>query len=309
MHELDVAILKTVIYGDIFNFPMTAEEIHHFLIHNRTVGLTEITQHLQTSHFLANTLCFDGTYYSLASRQDIFELRHSREAMVLPLLKRVKTYGRLLAYFPFVEFVGVTGALSMRNPSTETDDLDYLIITRPGRVWLARACIILLVRVMRLRHVEICPNYVLASDKLSQSRQDMYIAHEIVQLLPLSNVSLYQQLREENQWTQDYLANSNMPFYQFVDAPLNRVGLFIKHGLEAVMSTRLGNWLEQWEYKRKATRFQQQATAPTSSAEIDEGRVKGHFQDYGHYVLERYHEQLKLFEIDIHKPQLQSGGD
>jgi len=309
MHRLDIAILKTIIYGDIFHFPMTTEEIHHFLICDRATTLSDIVNRLQTSTDLAENLCHDGTYYALATRQELFDLRHSREAMMARLLSKVKRYGRLLAYFPFVELVGVTGALSMRNPSSDTDDLDYLVVTRPKRVWLARAFIILLVRLMRLRDIEICPNYVLASDQLKQSRQDLYIAHEIAQMLPLSNETLYQHFREQNLWSHDHLPNATQPFYTLMNSPLNRVGFVIKRGVELLFSTPLGDWLEQWEYRRKVKRFQTQANTPTASAEIDEGHVKGHFEDYGHYVLDCYRQQLEAYHLDIDPYELKSVGD
>jgi len=215
----------------------------------------------------------------------------------------------LLSYFPFVEFVGITGALSMRNPSAQVEDLDYIVVTRPGRVWLSRAIIILLVRLMRLRNIEICPNYVLASDQLVQTRQDLYIAHEIAQVLPLSNQNLYQQLRDQNRWVFEHLPNASSPFYQLWDNKDNRLGLILKRGVEGILSTPLGNWLEQWEYRRKARRFEQQAQAPTASAEIDRGHVKGHFNDYGHRVLAQY--QAKLEEIGIADTSysMQSAGD
>jgi len=309
MQTLDSAILKTIIYGDIFHFPMTTEEIHHFLICDQSVALSEIEQRLQSSSDLADLLCCDGTYYALMKRQELFALRKAREEMMLKLLTQVKRYGRLLAYFPFVELVGVTGALSMRNPSSDTDDLDYLVITRPKRVWLARAFIILLVRIMRLRNIEICPNYVLASDQLAQSRQDLYIAHEVAQMLPLSNMELYKQFREQNMWSQDHLPNATQPFYTLVESPLSKFGMALKRGLEMLFSTPLGDWLEQWEYRRKVRRFRIQADTPTASAEIDEGHVKGHFEDYGHYVLDCYREQLETYQLDIAPYELKSAGD
>ncbi len=309
MHNLDSAILKTLIYGDIFHFPMTVQEIHHFLIYNEIVDFDDIQQQLNTSKWLQSQTTTDGIYYALSMRSELFKLRHEREKMMETLSPQMRFYGRVLSYFPFVELVGITGALSMRNPSTATDDLDYLIITRPGRVWLSRAMIIVLVRIIRLRGIEICPNYFLASDQLVQARQDLYIAHEIAQLLPLSNLTLYRKLRDLNRWTETVLPNADQPFYDLLDAKQNIVGLVFKRGLELILSLPIGDWLEQWEYRRKAQRFQQQAQEPTASAEIDEGHVKGHFEDYGHYVLDRYNEQLGHFDIEQDKLELQSAGD
>jgi len=309
MHRLDIAILKTIIYGDIFNFPMTAQEIHHFLIHDEPVNFDTLQQQLQSSEFLSQQLCHDDTYYALKQRYDLLELRTQRDQMMQSLFPRMIYYGRLLSYFPFVELVGITGALAMRNPSSANDDLDYMIVTRSGRVWLARAVIILLVRMMRFRNIEICPNYVVASDQLVQSRQDLYIAHEIAQMLPLSNRELYQQFRKQNQWSVQQLPNATHPLYPLDNQQTSKFGLMIKRGLEFVLSSPLGNWLEQWEFRRKAKRFEKQAQNPTASAQIDEGHVKGHFNDYGHHVLAQYQAKLEALDIDTYTYPLQSVGD
>ena len=162
MHILDIAILKTIIYGDIFHFPMTAQEIHHFLIHNEPVTFDDIHHRLQSSPELQSCLCHDEKYYALKQRAELLSLRAEREKLTDNLSKQVTRYGHILTYFPFVEFVGITGALAMNNPSSPTDDLDYIVITRPGRVWLARAFIILFVRLMRLRNIEVCPKLCLS---------------------------------------------------------------------------------------------------------------------------------------------------
>jgi hypothetical protein len=310
MHKLDIAILKTIIYGDVFHFSMTAQEIHHFLIHNMPVAYDTIINRLESSTDLEKHLCHNDQYYALRQRDNLLSLRIEREQMMTALSKQMTDYGRILSYFPFVELVGITGALAMRNPTSAVEDLDYLIITRPGRVWLARAFIILLVRLMRYRNIEICPNYVLASDQLIQSRQDLYIAHELSQLLPVTNNLLYQRFRDQNQWTAQHLPNAISPLYQLSDNKNSRLGLLLKRGIEVILSTRLGNWLEQWEYRRKAQRFEQQAQAPTAAAQIDTGHVKGHFNDYGHRVLAQYHAKLEEFGItDTYSYPMQSAGD
>lgn len=310
MHKLDIAILKTIIYGDVFHFPMTTQEIHHFLIYDKPVAYNTIVKQLESSTELEKYLCHNDSYYALRERDILFTLRTEREQMMDSLSKQMTYYGRILSYFPFVEFVGITGALAMRNPASALEDLDYIIITHPGRVWLARAIIILLVRLMRHRNIEICPNYVLASDQLIQSRQDLYIAHEIAQILPVSNYDLLQHLRDQNQWATQYLPNALYPFHQHTKRGISQLGMMLKRGVEAVLSTPLGNGLEKWEYRRKAQRFEQQAQAPTASAQIDAGHVKGHFNDYGHHVLVQYHAKLEELGItDTYIYTMQSAGD
>lgn len=308
MQRLDLAILHTLIYGDIFKFPMTDEEIHHFLIFDQPTPLKIVQSRLASSPELLPFIISDGTYYALASHPEYLDLRHEREDMMQSLSPRMVRYGRLLAYLPFVELIGITGALSMRNPSSANDDLDYIVITRPGRVWLARATIIILVRLMRLWNIEICPNYVLASDQLIQKRKDLYIAHEVAQMIPLSNEALYQEMREKNRWTNDYLPNARRPLNHIEVAPFNRAGKLLKSIAETVLSSPIGNWLERWEYRRKSRRFEEQAQSPNASAQIDTSHVKGHFNDYGTYVLAQYQERIQEFEL-AEEDSLEAVGD
>lgn len=309
MYDLDFAILKTIIYADIFSFPMTPEEIHHFLIYNEPVNFNVIQDKLQSSALLNDKLCTNNIYYALEHREELLSLRTQREAMMLSLSPRMIFFGRVLSYFPFVEMVGITGALAMRNPSSDNDDLDYLIVTRPGRVWLARASIIFLVRLMRLRNIELCPNYVLASDQLVQSRQDLYIAHEIGQILPLSNINLYKKFRDQNPWTFEHLPNANHPLYPLHNHKSSKLGMVFKRGLEIILSSPIGDWLENWEFQRKSLRFEKEAQSPTASAQIDEGHVKGHFNDYGHRVLAAYQAQVDTITTENIDYPLQSVGD
>lgn len=308
MEQLDLAIIRTIIYGDVFSFPMTAKEIHHFLISDGAVSFQDVEYRLKTSTYLQSYLVEDGGYHALIERDHLIELRIEREQFTQVLMNKAIRYGRLLNHFPFIEMVAITGALSMHNPSSANDDLDYILITKPGRVWLARAFAILLVYVLRLFKVEICPNYVLASDQLEQSRQDIYIAHEVVQMLPICNMEIYVSMRAKNPWTDNFLPNADAPIHKINIKPLNQVGTIVKRSLEAILSTQIGNWLEAWEYKRKSQRFQQQAQEPSASAQIDQGQVKGHFNDYGYGVLAKYQSKLEEFNL-LEYNALETAGD
>ena len=233
-----------------------------------------------------------------AGRRTLIQQRIAREKASQTLWPMALHYGTWLARLPFVRLVAVTGALAMHNASDEYDDLDYMLITAEGRVWLARAFSILLVRLVRLRGVVICPNYVLSESALEQSKKDLFIAHEITQMVPIYGHSLYWIFREANDWVADHLPNASEIFH---DEPEHIPGKFaqtIKQILEAILGGKLGDKLERWEYQRKLRRFASDMETPHSAAQLDENRVKGHFKDYGHPVLRQYHERLREYELE-----------
>jgi hypothetical protein len=194
--------------------------------------------------------------------------------------------------------VGLTGALAVRNAANGDDDLDYLIVTASNRVWLARACTIVMVRLVKRRGIVICPNYVLAEDALAQDREDLFVAHEVAQMIPIYGDSLYWRFREENHWVQTYLPNAHAPFHTESIGDVHGISKMIKHMFEFLLCGKIGDLLEQWEYQRKAARFSHALQLPGSAAQIDRRRVKGHFNDYGHPALQRYQERLRAYGLD-----------
>lgn len=307
MTAIDHAILHTILYADIFDFPLTSAEIHHFLIHDEPASLEQIETALKTSAYLRQYTRYDRGYYCRAVRKGLVENRQAREQASAHLWPLAVRYGVWLARIPFVRMVAVTGALAVHNAASEKDDLDYMLVTSPNRVWLARAFSIVLVRLAKLRGVILCPNYVLSENALAQQKRDLFIAHEICQMRPLYGHELYWRFRAINQWSCEHLPNAEALLDPTPEYALSPLWKLVKNGLETLLGGRLGDRLERWEYRRKLRRFAGEMKHPHSAAQIDEQHVKGHFNDYGHPVLRKYHQ--RLHEYGFIKAQASVSGD
>ncbi len=296
-HRLEEAVLRTVLYADVFSFALTPAEIHHFLIHDRPTDAAAIEEILISSARLRALLHYESGYVTAQGRLELIARRLERERAAQVLWPLAQQYGVWLARLPFVRMVALTGALAVRNPSGQRDDLDYLLIVLPRRVWLARAFSILLVRLARRRGIEICPNYVLAANMLTQQRQDIFVAHEVAQMVPLYGHDLYWRLRAENAWVSAHLPNASGVFYMEPERPTGRVWRTLKRLLEWMLSGRLGDWLEGWERRRKLRRFMPDIQRASSAAQLDEHQIKGHFNDHGRRVLQQYDERLRRHKL------------
>lgn len=287
------AILRTIVYADIFHYPLTLQELHTFLIHHEAVSYAEVERTLHTSARLHALLCQHDGLIALSTHQDIIALRQSRQQVAQRLRQKAERYGRWLAHIPFVRMVALTGALAMNNPAHERDDFDYLLVVTSGRVWLARAFAVLMVRVVRLLGTELCPNYVLAMDKLPQTRRDLYIAHEVAQMIPLYGSDVYHAMLARNaEWVGAFL-----PHITAHSTPPEPARLRLKSLLERALTGKLGNALEAWEYRRKAQKFLPKAQTAPIGAKIDAHTVKGHFNDHGQRVLDVYTQRLDALGI------------
>lgn len=298
MSPLDAAILRTIIYADVFNFPLNVVEIHHFLIHDEPIQIEQIEYTLSTSAWLDERIEKLQDCWLLRGRTELIDLRIKREQASQQLWPKALRWGERLARLPFIRMVALTGALAMHNAADGDDDLDYLLVTKPGRVWLARAFAILMVRIGRLRGVEICPNYIISDDRLMQNRCDLFTAHEVTQMVPLYGLAMYRCFCKVNAWTSTHLPNAHTVFHATPEARLGRIWSYCKRGLEWLLSGWIGDKLENWEYHRKSRRFIPQSQREDSAAEIDNKTVKGHFNDYGHPALRRYQELLQQYGIE-----------
>src|SRR4051794_5891166 len=127
------AILQTLHYADLFDFPMTLDEITRYLIGRRAAPET-VGRELACNPALQAAVGLAQGYYYLAGRAGLIAVRRERDAVSAALWRRTRRYVRVLQWFPFVRMVAITGALAMDNVG-EWIDIDLLIAAAPGRVW------------------------------------------------------------------------------------------------------------------------------------------------------------------------------
>jgi hypothetical protein len=246
----------------------------------------------------ARRLSRQGELVCLAGREKLFEIRRRRQSSAKKRWTAARAYGRILAGLPFVRMVAITGSLAMDNLDAG-GDIDYLVVTAVGRVWLCRAMAILVVRWAAQRGERLCPNYFLSQDNLESKPYNLYNAHELAHMVPLNNLDLYAHMRASNSWTSWYLPNANdAPKHTLPERsrrwvhPAQRLG-------EACLSGQLGDGLESWEMKRKIARLSQQAADP---AEIDfcAERCKGHFEGHAGRAMAEFARRVELLGISTH---------
>jgi hypothetical protein len=286
----DVAILHTLLYADIFDYPLTPAEIHHFLIDAAT-SREAVDHALENSTWLRARVAIHGGYVTLPGRQALATLRDERRRSSERLWAAARRWGAVLGCLPFVRMVAVTGALAVDN-APPGDDIDFLIVTAPGRVWLARGLAVMAVRAARMFGAGLCPNYVLAETALEQQRRDLFIAHDLAQMVPLVGCRVYGQMRAANAWASQYLPQATAPLRDEPEQALPGWGRSLQRWGEALLGGGLGDGLERWEQTRKLRKFAPAAGQAGSAAELDANHVKGHFDDNGHPILRKFRERV-----------------
>lgn len=285
------AILRAVVYADLFDYPLTDEEVHRYLPGHR-IALAAVQEEMASNRQLSERLSCSPPYWFLAGRNHLVELRKEREAYARDLWPLAWRHARSMAAMPFVRLVALTGSLTMNNVISARDDVDFLIVAQRGRVWLARGLVILIVRLAQRAGIELCPNYVLAEHTLELGEPSFFTAHELAQIVPLFGGSTYQKLLDHNHWMTDFLPNAapRPEVAREISPPARRR----QQGLEWLLAGRLGDALEQWERQRKIPRLRLIAEQRGSAnAVYTPDLCKGHVNDHASDVRQRYAAHLE----------------
>ena len=288
------AIVATVAYADIFDYPLTVEEIFRYLI---GVKYTRTQLQLALDELTPSHLTLHENYYTLPARQQIVATRKKREKHAQDLWPQAMKYGCYLAQLPFVKMVAVTGSLAVNNPVPNAD-IDYFIVTTNQRLWLCRALTIVLVKIAQRRGIILCPNYFVAENALALQNHSLYSAREMAQMVPIFGFSVYKTLIAKNSWLANYLPNATayqpqelLAITRTEQPPSTGV---LKTVSEKLLQTRVGTWLEQWEQRRKIAKFSAEST--TSETAFNANWCKGHFDAHGAQILNQF--KGKIAHID-----------
>lgn len=249
--NLEEAVVATVAYSDVFDMPIDQIDLRRFLI-----GLTATPDELARSvdSLVANgRLDREGDLLHLPGRAEVLAVHADRVARAAEMWPKAVRWGARIGRLPFVVAVAVTGGLAVDSVAPH-DDADYFIITKPGRLWLTRLLVLVLVRLAERDDIELCPNYIVSESALTMEERTIYVARELAQMVPVVGADHCRELRTLNKWMFEQLPNAT------VDGDLSRVvdigrpGL-LKRVVERVLALPIFDAVERWEMDRKTAKL------------------------------------------------------
>jgi hypothetical protein len=248
---LQRAILLSVAYADIFDYPLTAGEIHRYC--GLKVPFNDVYAEIQGFRFLSQV----GNYYSLPGREALIDVRIRRKENSARLWPNALHYGQAISRVPFVRMVAVTGSLAVNNTENHAD-IDYFIVTEPDFLWSCRAMVLTVGKFAGLRGFNLCPNYIVSTRALKFQDQNLYVAHELAQMVPLSGFDVYAEIRHQNSWVTDLLPNVDGPPPAPVPVNSKESNTWLRHIIESTLRIPPGKWFERWEMDRKVGKLSHQ---------------------------------------------------
>lgn len=211
---MEKAILKTLVYSDIFSYPLKGYEVYKWLLHKQTT-LLKVEKALN-SLIKKGKVEFYKDYYFLKGKRELVAIRARRAKYSKAFFNKAKLITQVLKIIPWIKLVGISGGLALNN-SEKKDDIDLFLITSKNRLWISRFLTILLLDILGVRRKvnmrkklsgKFCLNTILDEDHLEQSLKDLYTSHEVLQMKVIwQREGIYTKYLSDNDWGFKFLPN------------------------------------------------------------------------------------------------------
>ena len=264
------AILRTVTYAALFEFPLALPQLHRRLMHV-ALDIASLRRLLDRPFLHARLAVTEGLVHP-RGREDWLGLRRERGERTARLLSRHRRLLRALCHVPFVRLVALSGACAHENATD--DDVDVFLMVRRGRAWAVTAVLMLASKLLGVRR-SLCVNYVLDEDSASLPETDLVTASEIVGMRPLAGGEGYRRFVAANAWIARYFPNF---FAAHVEESASVPGVGCPRWFESLLDLGPSQALEALSRRALGAWLRRRGDAP--GVVLSEGRLKLHIQDH-----------------------------
>lgn len=233
-------VLRTLAYFDVFHHPLVPAEIQRFGDQSTLKGeeLDEALRSLEEQGLVEE---HEG-YWALRACAEAVMKREAAEARARARMPKALAMSRLIARFPFVRAVFLSGSMSKGCLAVD-GDIDYFIITAPGRLWVARTLLVLYKKVFLLNsRRDFCVNYFIDTDHLTVEDHNRFTAMEVVTLVPTYGGGTVKAFFARNAWAFALHPAMQPPRSHEVAVGDGRW----KRRLERWLGGRIGAALDEW---------------------------------------------------------------
>jgi hypothetical protein len=208
------AVISTLAYFDLFDVPLTREEIYENLFFLNP-DQRKIDMYLKESPLIH---IHDG-YFSLKRNAAFYQHFEGKRRRSKEFWKKVKRWQWIFAICPYVKMVGVVNSLPIRAVE-QNSDIDLLIITEKEKMFTARFFTTLLTSLFLVRRhgkfirKKFCLSFFTTESNLDFSHikkdgTDIYLAYWIKTLEPITgDYPIYEKFLKNNRdWLKPYFAH------------------------------------------------------------------------------------------------------
>jgi hypothetical protein len=298
--HIEEKIILTLLYFDVFNYPLKVDEIYRFLGTNHC---TESDIKKDLLELKRKKVVYQFSELFSLQNNEFNALRrirgNSQAEKYLPIAKQK---AKVISRFPFVRGVLASGSLA-KGYMDSNSDLDFFIITEPGRLWIARTLLVMYKRIFLFNsHKHFCVNYFIDADHLEIEEKNLFTATELATAIPLYGTTYYNLLHDNNPWV-----TSAFPNFQ----PLSTRGVeehksgFVKKFVEKLFNVffpdRLESYFKRITMRRWKKIYEKKYSDPDFQIAFKsrEHVSKNHPNHYQKKVEDQYLTKVRAFKLKL----------
>lgn len=311
------SILATVIYYDIFDYPLTLVEIHKYLVNpgrlskiQGGIGEIKLSDIIDELDRLVDPGVINekNGFYFLNGRINLYELRIERDKISAGKWKKFLWVVKFLALAPYLRGVFASGSMAIDN-TTEESDFDVLVIVRSGRLYTCRFFLWMISSFLGVRRKKdqkiapnkLCFNHYITDDSLYINHESIFNAQTYINLKPaMIRSELFDKFYAENLWLNNYAYNFR-PHKNFVGRDIKPPNIFLILAkiLEFIFDSFIGNIPERVFKTFQQKRIKSDPVIHESGGRIifTEQELEFHPHSFERIVIEKYTSDLKKFGI------------
>ncbi len=242
--DLRHSIIRVLAYFDLFDYPVSMGEIFSFL--DQPISMEKLAEALQQL-LKAEIIFLSQHFYTIQDNDALTVRRIAGNRRAQPLLRIGRRISRFLFQIPYVRAIGISGSLS-KNFAGEDADIDYFIITKANRLWIARTMMHLFKKLSFLfgRQHWYCMNYYIDEEALEIEEKNIFTAIELITLLPVRGDGVLQKFINKNDWANVFYPNYRL---KISDADTLSKDSKLKRFMESLFNNRFGDWLDNYLMK------------------------------------------------------------
>ncbi len=141
-NNIKEAIIEVIAFFDLFDYPLTSWEI--WIFGNWKFGDNQVNKvkyqdviNVLEGEKLNNIVEQKNGFYFFAGRENIIKTRMARYNYTDKKIKRALRVAKLFKFIPWIKIIAVSNIIGSHNLKKKSD-IDFFIITEPGRIWITR---------------------------------------------------------------------------------------------------------------------------------------------------------------------------
>ncbi len=286
LDDHEIAIVRSVLYASLFDYPLTLAELRQTLIESAQTPSGIKAAFARSADLRAIIEVRDGFFFP-AGQGHLVDERRRREAHSRRFLERHRRLLSLVSAMPYVRMVALSGSLAHLNLGRD-GDLDLFIVTRGRRVWSVTVAVVVLAKLLGLRRT-LCANFVIADSRLRLEQDDLFTASQVIHLKPLTGAHVFRALVAANPFVARFYPNFHPAVdgrFRLSSGPITYAAGQLVEWLSAPVSG-LVEWTCRQAYRRHLLRKSAAWRSP-DQVRLDTDCLKLHTQSHRHTVMDRF---------------------